>query len=178
MQSITSSLPFHPHQYPHNGSLHIMRFIRLSLSISLLCGFQMSYPVDHHQLGGSGTDSQYGYNNLYHHHNQGSGPPPPPGTNVHHHHHHQFDQPQYYSSGGGGGGGGGRGDMMEYNSSSGGGGVGNYPHHQQYPATSPMNELDNFTSLSTSLRHPSDPYYDSKVMKQKLLSVNVPESCV
>lgn len=52
--------------------------------------------------------------------------------------------------------------------------------------TTPMNELDNFSTLGTLRHHPSsgggggggDPYYDPKQMKQKLLSVNVPESCV
>lgn len=50
------------------------------------------------------------------------------------------------------------------------------------PGSSPMNELDNFSTLGTLRHHPppqtGDPYYDAKQMKQKLLSVNVPESCV
>jgi len=40
-------------------------------------------------------------------------------------------------------------------------------------------ELDNFSSLGTLRpQHSTDPYFDTKLMKQKLLSVNVPESCV
>lgn len=59
-------------------------------------------------------------------------------------------------------------------------------YQYRMPGTTPMNELDNFSTLGTMRHHPSsatqtavDPsYYDPKQMKQKLLSVNVPESCV
>lgn len=122
-----------------------------------------SYPtMDHHQLHPS-SDSAYHYQ----------------GVNAH----QQFDRHhQYYGSDLGG-------------SPGSGGNYAQQHQQQQYQiGQSPMNELDNFSSIST-LRQPnhhhhqpthpstaaaatSDPYYDTKVMKQKLLSVNVPESCV
>lgn len=123
----------------------------------------MSYPLDHHNPN---SDSAYQYQ----------------GANAQ----HSFDRHhQYY---------GGCDDLGNFTSA-------NYhphaqnhhPHQQQYRVgQSPMNELDNFSSISTLRHHPThqgnspipatvtttDPYYDTKVMKQKLLSVNVPESCV
>ena len=53
-----------------------------------------------------------------------------------------------------------------------------YRHQHVGPGTV-TDELDNFARLN-SLRHhhSTDPYFDTKLMKQKLLSVNVPESCV
>ncbi|CAG7719065.1 unnamed protein product, partial [Allacma fusca] len=49
--------------------------------------------------------------------------------------------------------------------------------HYRQVGQSSVNELDNFSTLN-SLRHSTDPYFDTKLMKQKLLSINVPESCV
>jgi len=103
-----------------------------------------------------GNDLQMSYPVDHHQHPSPDSQYHQQGVNVH----HQFDRhhPQYYGS-----------DLGNLAS------AGNY--HQYRLGPGPMNELDNFSNLST-LRHPNDPYYDTKVMKQKLLSQNVPESCV
>ena len=114
-------------------------------------------------------------------------------------HHHQPHPSSSYAYGGGssssrGGGGSSSGILVagatteEYMEVMGGGPLGlaatqatvplEYRHHHVGPGTV-IDELDNFTTLN-SLRHhhSTDPYFDTKLMKQKLLSVNVPESCV
>ncbi|CAL8090167.1 unnamed protein product [Orchesella dallaii] len=120
----------------------------------------VSYPVEHH------PQAQYPQTPNAQHYALA-------GEHVHHHSQQQQQMHhQYYGD---------PGDMMSGARVPAGYSTATLPtNYQQYrmqQGASPMNELDNFSTLGT-LRHPSDPYYDPKQVKQKLLSVNVPESCV
>ncbi|ODM99240.1 Nephrin [Orchesella cincta] len=118
----------------------------------------VSYPVEHH------PQVQYPQTPNAQHYALA-------GEHVHHHQQQQIHH-QYYGD---------PGDMMSGARVPAGYATSTLPtNYQQYrmqQGATPMNELDNFSTLGT-LRHPSDPYYDPKQVKQKLLSVNVPESCV